>query len=231
MAYSNNEECVKKLNEIYQLSNFFSSWQVKRQILTFAVFHYLTHPKIYWLSKYLIAFLVKTKIAMFITDYLKITKPTAYPFPGRLANVQALIGLSQLSELERNLKKRKEIAIEFENITKANSKIFIDDNKCVWLRYPILVENREDFIRKVKLNYDLGIWFSTVTGCRDSNFHKVGYVIGSCPVAEKVTKQIISLPTHYRFQPREILNNALKQLKTTERGTYIFESARYESAE
>ncbi|MBI5077291.1 DegT/DnrJ/EryC1/StrS family aminotransferase [Candidatus Falkowbacteria bacterium] len=227
LAVSNDAALTQKLEIIYNESKFLSSWQIRRQILTYAIFHCLTHPRVYWLSKSFLSLLVKTKIAMFITDYLKLTKPTAYPFPARLSNVHSQIGISQLDSLTENLADRKRIANEFENITEVNEKLFKNEElDCVWLRYPILVENRDDFIRDLEKYYDFGIWFTTVAGCRSSNFADIGYTVGSCPNAERITKQIVSIPTHSRVKPKHILLNALQRLNKTSRGTYIYERSR-----
>lgn len=226
IAFSRNAECLKKLEDIYNETPFLSSWQIRRQILTFALFFYLTHPRVYWLSKYFLAFLIKSRLAMFITDYLSITKPTHYPFPARLADVHAEIGISQLSSLRPNLDGRKEAVNAFEQITRANDTIFANqDLQCAWLRYPILIENRSAFLKDLEKYFDLGIWFTTVTECRNSNFEAVGYTAGTCPVAEKIVGQIVSLPTHARVWPKDMLLRALRRLSKTSQGTFIYDSS------
>jgi perosamine synthetase len=65
----------------------------------------------------------------------------------------------------------------------------------IFLRFPILVENRDFVLEKFKKeNVYLGDWYRCVLDpCSDLKFFD--YEIGSCPKAEKITKKIVNLPT------------------------------------
>jgi dTDP-4-amino-4,6-dideoxygalactose transaminase len=65
----------------------------------------------------------------------------------------------------------------------------------IFLRFPILVENKNFVLEKFKKeNIYLGDWYRCVLDpC--SNLKIFDYQIGSCPKAEKITKKIINLPT------------------------------------
>jgi perosamine synthetase len=65
----------------------------------------------------------------------------------------------------------------------------------IFLRFPILVENRDFVLEKFKKeNIYLGDWYRCVLDpCFDLKIFD--YEIGSCPKAEEITKKIINLPT------------------------------------
>jgi len=50
----------------------------------------------------------------------------------------------------------------------------------------------------------------------------VNYQKGSCPIAEKVTNQIVSLPTHFRMKPLEPLLTMLAKLKKNNNNTFTY---------
>jgi len=224
LAASNDNDCIMKLKEIYENSDFLTRNQVKRQILSFSLFHILSHPRLYWIGKYIFGLLLKIKIAMYITDYLSLTKPKKYPFPAKLSNIHSRIGISQLNHLAENLNHRQKIVHQFAKIVDTNEHIFQNNNmKCVWLRFPILVENRDEFISKFQKYHDLGIWYTQVTECRYANFHEIGYEDGSCPKAEWATKRIVSIPTHFRMVQLANLISEMSKLKQISPKLFYYE--------
>ena len=58
---------------------------------------------------------------------------------------------------------------------------------------------RNKHLSKTKRKLDMGIWFYSVLGGRDNDLNKVGYINGSCKVAETVCNHIINFPTHLRI--------------------------------
>lgn len=223
VAATNDHDCINKLKEIYNKSDFLSSGQIRRQVLSFALFHILSHPRLYWIGKYVLSSLIKARILMYITDYLSLIKPQRYPFPARLSNVHARIGISQLKHLSENISYRKKIAQKFEGILSANEKIFKNkDMKCAWLRYPFLVENRDEFTNAFQKYHSLGIWFTHITQCRRGNFHEIGYENGSCPRAEWTTKRIVSIPTHFRMVHLANLISEISKLERISNRLYYY---------
>lgn len=223
VAASNDNDCIKKLNDIQSKCGSLTYSQIRRQILSYALFHALSHPRLYWFGKYFFNLAMRMKALMYITDYLSLTKPKAYPFPAKFSNIHARIGISQLNHLSENINQRQKIAQQFENAIGANKHIFQDGNmRCDWLRYPFLVENREKFISRFHKYHSLGIWFTSVTQCRYDNFHEIGYEDGSCPRAEWTTKRIVSIPTHFRMVHLEDIFSEMEKLEKTSPGLYYY---------
>jgi dTDP-4-amino-4,6-dideoxygalactose transaminase len=59
-----------------------------------------------------------------------------------------------------------------------------------------MVKDRDEFIRRFKSSFDLGIWFTSVMSGRNFNLASIGYESGSCPHAEFAALHIVNLPTH-----------------------------------
>jgi dTDP-4-amino-4,6-dideoxygalactose transaminase len=75
----------------------------------------------------------------------------------------------------------------------------------IFLRFPILIENRDFVLEKFKKeNIYLGDWYRCVLDpCSDLKFFD--YKIGSCPKAEEITKKIINLPTLIDKEKAELI--------------------------
>ena len=78
------------------------------------------------------------------------------------------------------------------------------------MRYSFLVRNRDFFIKKFNKHFDLDIWYQSVVHGREKNLYEVFYQIGSCPVAEFVTKTIVNIPTHEKI-PTLYINNVINK--------------------
>ena len=69
------------------------------------------------------------------------------------------------------------------------------DPDCNYFMFPVMVDNREELIAKyLERGIELGAHFSkSIIWATE-----FGYVSGECPNAEKVCKQILTLPTYYK---------------------------------
>jgi perosamine synthetase len=83
----------------------------------------------------------------------------------------------------------------------------------IFLRFPILVENRDFVLEKFKKeNIYLGDWYRCVLDpCFDLKIFD--YEIGSCPKAEEITKKIINLPTLIEKKEAELIIRKIKNFK------------------
>ena len=82
------------------------------------------------------------------------------------------------------------------------------------LRFPLLVENKENFIKHfAKEGYEIGGWFSSAVSCTknddSSNYY---YKEGTCKNSEIISKHIVNIPLSKRINDNEIkkLYNILK---------------------
>lgn len=135
-------------------------------------------------------------------------------FPKKMPNALAVLALVQLAKLEKFEKRRKEIAQIYDEklgelgkkkmLNSASWRIGHDRNTSL-LRYPILVE-KPDELRKFTRGKRiiLGNWYSNVIDPKGTDFSKIGYQKGSCPMAEKMASQIVNLPMYPRMKDEDV---------------------------
>lgn len=182
----------------------------------------LFHPSWFWLGLFLYALLNKLGFIFSFNDELKLSKPLNYPYPAKLSAFQAKLGMSQLKNLENNIKHRRELGLELEKrFHRLGEKLAEDSSNHVFLRYSFLVKDRKKFINQFRANFDLGIWFESIAHGRKSEFDKIGYLAGSCPVAEETAKHIVNFPTHERIDPEFLfvkINNSFASILNNIKG-------------
>lgn len=123
-------------------------------------------------------------------------------YPSRLANSLAEILIDQLKNAEKINAHRKTIA-RFYNDNIRNEKIElpwkegkIKDENCIYLRYPILVDDSRKLLNVAKRQgILLGDWYSTVIAPADIDMSRTKYEPGTCPRAEQVAPRSVNLPT------------------------------------
>ena len=62
-------------------------------------------------------------------------------------------------------------------------------------------------------HFDLGIWFTSILHGRVDDLDQLGYIQGSCPVAEFVAQHIVNFPTHLRIPLKFLQDNWLEYEK------------------
>jgi dTDP-4-amino-4,6-dideoxygalactose transaminase len=213
-ASTKDPELARKIRQIKQRSGFITEWQLTKLIFGYSYSYILSNPYIFPAGKYIRLLLDKLKCCFDFKEYLYLKIPDNYPYPARLTNIQSKLGLSQLSDLNKNLDHRREIVRHIDAVLKANQSIINDESLSPsWLRYPFLVENRSSFLKKTAKYFQFGIWFCTIAQNRRDHFEQIHYTKGSCPVAEWVTNHIVSIPTHYRIKGLDRLCEDLTKLK------------------
>ncbi len=106
----------------------------------------------------------------------------AYP------NAFAYLLIQQLKKFERIQKKRARACTIYNGMSDREQPV---------LRYPLLIDNRDDIIKKAKAkSIYLGKWYEQPVAPKELDLSKVGYRLGSCPKAEGICQKIINLPTN-----------------------------------
>ncbi len=199
IATTNNKEIAQKLKKIQSQSPFLSKKDTFK-IIRSLIFEYIYFsPYILWIGLIIHKAFIKLSLIFAFKDEMRVTKPDEYPYPCRLSSVQASIGLDQLKNLEDNLDHRRNISSWLEDKIKWYKFDKNEINNISWIRYSFLVRDRSKFVRKFSKTFDLGIWFTTIFGGRESNFSEIGYKKNSCPRAEFVARHIVNFPTHQRI--------------------------------
>lgn len=111
----------------------------------------------------------------------------AYP------NALAILLLHQLDKFEQINKVRAAVCEIYRKKLKNNT--FLTAGFSL-IRYPILVDQPQKLLSEAsRQNIFLGKWYDQVVAPKSLDLEKVGYKIGSCPIAENVCRKIINLPT------------------------------------
>jgi len=207
----NNKELATKIKNYYSQLPDISQKEIKKILLTGKIL-YEAKNKYNFLTKVYLKILRKTRITLeMISEREKsgiFLKDSIYKMP---KNLYPLL-LNQLKKLEDFKQQRKKISNIyqdfFNNLEKQNiyhNFQINQDSSPIFLRYPVLSEERNKIIQDFKFkNIYLGDWYNCVLApCpnfvkkEDINIflEKFDYNIGSCRVAEKISKFSLNLPT------------------------------------
>jgi len=124
-------------------------------------------------------------------------------------NALAILLLYQLEKFSRIKKNREEIFAFYQRYLRSIPKEIFKRNPTSLIRYPVLLKNRDFIIRQMaQKNIFLGQWYNQVVAPRGFSLKKVGYKISSCPTAEKLSQEIINLPTNIKKdEAKKVLKN------------------------
>jgi perosamine synthetase len=199
MATTNNNDIADQLRKIQISSPFLPRKDVFKIIRSFLFEWIYFSPYVLWIGLLVHKVLIKFNILYSFHDELRIIRPIDYPYPCRLSSQQALLGINQLKRIKTNLDHRRSIAAWLEKKLRWYSYDADEIDRISWIRYSFLVKDRDAFLSRFGGKFDLGIWFLSPFGGRDSDFSKIGYQKGTCPNAEFVAKHIVNFPTHQRL--------------------------------
>jgi len=214
MVTTNNEDLAKKIKSTYNKTSLLSTQQQKKLCRTFLIEFPLFRTSFYWVGWFLYKLACRIGLIFVFNDELKTQKPTDYPYPAKICNFQAKLGISQLQKLKNNLEHRKELGILLEKrFHWLKGELTPDTSNHTFLRYSFLVKDRRKFIRNFRANFDLGIWFESIAHGRQFDFEEIGYQAGSCPIAEDAAKHIVNFPTHQKIDINFLLEKIDKSFK------------------
>lgn len=126
----------------------------------------------------------------------------------QLGPIPASLATHQFNKLAKLNEHRQKLAQIYS--TKLSSRYTKPSPKVqgIWLRYPVLTKHaneiRDDFKRKGIL---LGGWYKNVLEPA-KNLAKLGYVSGSCPMAEKYSAETLNLPTNIKVSVSQAIKLA-----------------------
>ncbi len=122
------------------------------------------------------------------------------PYLHKLPNACAALAYLQLKNIEKINNHRRKLTAYYLSAAKKNGWSYpknINENMTV-LKFPIFTE-KSNKIRKDLKRHNIYLedgWTSAVICPKTTNNDALGYCKGTCPEAEKVAKNILTLPTH-----------------------------------
>ncbi len=193
---TNNKFLIKKLNKEIEKLKYPS---------IFFIFRCLLYKPLYFFIKKTYDFLHGKIIHYFVDKFFKIVPKEIsnkekegnydFSFNKKYPNALAILLLNQLKKYKNFYNKRVKITNFYQDFFKKNHY-----RNLPLLKYPILVKNRDQLIIKaLKQNIFFSQWYNQVVAPKTLNLKKVYYKLGSCPVSEKLSQQIINLPTNISY--------------------------------
>ena len=132
----------------------------------------------------------------------------------RMTDIASAIGRVQLNKLEMMNEKRKKNAILLNQILSDCEQVIIPkvqpDHVHSWHQYTIRCEERESLINFLNSNkIESRIYYPSLI----QSFPHLSNFSSSCPIAEKVSTEVVSLPVHPGLNPSEIRRIGQKVLE------------------
>ena len=213
MAVTNDDVLAQKIRDFQEKLSFPSNFWIFQQLLHPLLTNYLIIPLYafsFQFGRLILGAFHKLKIlSKAVQKKEKEGKKPKY-IPKRMPNALAMLALNQFKKLEKFISHQREIAKFYDKSLSAaapaaRQPLFRPGR--IYMRYSLLIENQNpDKIlkkaRRQKIFLDDG-WRKTPIVPPDTNQAKMGYVLGSCPQAEKVAKHILNLPTHINVSKKD----------------------------
>jgi perosamine synthetase len=125
--------------------------------------------------------------------------------PSKMSPTLALLGLNQFKKLDRFNDHRIEIAGIYQKELGINYPT-PETSKNIFLRFPLTIEKRDELLIEAKKEkIVLGDWYKTILYAPAKTLELLGYIPGSCPNAEYLSKRIINLPTNINLTNEDAL--------------------------
>jgi dTDP-4-amino-4,6-dideoxygalactose transaminase len=215
MLCVNNSKFLEKTKEIYQRTEWPSLAWIGQQILHPILTNLLILP-LYniFIGKAIMALAINFNIlSKSVTDDENKGKLPSY-FPKKMPNGLAILALHQIHKLERYNNHRRELALYYTQELAHNSdfelvyKNVSQEVLPVYLKFPLFCKNKkikEKLMAKMKAQnvYLNDGWRDSAIMPPTTELSKMQYLSGSCLRAEKLSQEIIYLPTHIRVSKKD----------------------------
>lgn len=213
VSVTSDKKLIEKISQVRNDLPKNSKLWIKQQLL---------HPVVTAISLALYNSFEIGKLILFLAQKTHFISQAVYPvekvgaqpkfFPAKYCDELALLTLKQLEKLDKFNNHRREVAkLYFSNLKKTCLKLPINDEEAVYLRFPVLSPNASKLYDKAKEEgWVLGNWYTDIIS-PIKNLHVLDYKMGSCPVAERVAKEVLNLPT-YPTLPVSQANQLIQKL-------------------
>jgi len=124
---------------------------------------------------------------------------------GRMDSLQAAVLLAKLEIFAEEIELRQEVAAHYNQMLAAAVKVpkILKENISAWAQYSVLHPHRDDLIKKLHENSIPTAIYYPIPLHLQAAFSHLGYQKNDFPIAEKVAKEIFSLPMHPYLQREE----------------------------
>lgn len=126
-------------------------------------------------------------------------------YPSAIPNVFAHIALNELRNIDKYNQARSQIAQKYIEIFSGSKIQVLNQQSGIYLRVVALHQKARlifEKARQQKLHF--GNWYNSVVYPESVHLAKIGYISGSCPVAEELTRETLNLPNYIGLKDSEI---------------------------
>ncbi|MFH1462451.1 MAG: aminotransferase class I/II-fold pyridoxal phosphate-dependent enzyme [bacterium] len=207
MAVTNDDVLAQKMREYQEKIGYPSFCWILQQLIHPVLMNWLILPTYRVFGKYLLVLFQWLHILSKAVHWKEKRGRKPDYFPKRLPNALAVLAFNQFKKLERFNRHRREIA-DFYAQELANTKYKIPDTMYkegnIFLRFTLKHREAREIIKKAwRRNLLIGDWYTTPIAPHDTKLEKLGYQLGVCPKAEKLSKETFNLPTHINISEKE----------------------------
>lgn len=223
-AIINQRPTTNNLQQLYEKMSYPSQSWVKQQlrhpiIMDKLLRWYNTPIRNYGVGKFLLQFSQTTRFLSKAVDWKEKQGMKPDYFPARLPNALAGLALLQFQRLDKfNAHRRKLAAFYYHGLkplTPNPYTLYPIQHDHIYLRYPVRHPQAHRIITRARnQGILLGDWYNWPIAPDDTNLEKMQYHQGSCPVAERLTRETLNLPTN----PNLSLQDAEHVVKFLEAG-------------
>jgi perosamine synthetase len=217
MVATNDDALAQKIKAYQGKIGYPSCCWIFQQLLHPVLMNWLILPTYKIFGKYLLVLFQSLHILSKAVHQKEKKGLVPGYFPKRTPNALAALAKNQFKKLEKFNNHRKEIA-DFYYQELLNTKYQITDTKYkegnIFLRFSVKHQDAHKIIREAwRQNLLIGDWYTGAIAPSSTKMEKMQYIPGSCPIAEKLVKITLNLPTHINISPDEakIITKFLKK--------------------
>ena len=205
VVITNDDQLAEKIAKFQEKIGYPTLLWIKQQLLHPILMNWLIIPTYRIIGKYLLVFFQSVRILSKAVHWREKKGDIPSYFPRRMPNALALLALNQFKKLERFNKHRKEISeFYFKNLIGFELSSVKENTKPVFLRFSVKHKDAHKIIRDCwNKNILIGDWYTSPIAPQDTDLEKMGYKMGSCPNAERLSKITLNLPTHINISQKD----------------------------
>ncbi len=187
--------CEKELKQ----PSFKSEFMLAAQRMVYGA---IIYPKTTALIADLFRWLTKKGLVVGSSSCAEFTPTMAEDFFTAMGRMQANAGYKKMKKIAANIAHRQKMAMLYDKLlTEAGFDIpaIPDYMKPSLVRYPLRVSDKQKAIDEAPAaRVEIGTWFECPLHPIETPMHLYDYIAGSCPEAEKASRDVINLPLHLR---------------------------------
>jgi dTDP-4-amino-4,6-dideoxygalactose transaminase len=204
IAVTNDENLAKKLKEFQGKIGYPSNFWILQQLLHPVLMNWKILPTYRFFGGYVLTLLQWLHILSKAVHWKEKRGMKPGYFPRRMPNALAILAQNQFKKLEKFNAHRQKIADFYYNELKKTDFELPIQEKQIFLRFAIKHPKAHQIIKKAwQKNLLIGDWYTVPVAPHDTKLDKMYYQLGSCPKAEKLSKETFNLPTHINISKNE----------------------------